>query len=220
MEVTSTYSLNSEIVHPLFQDLIAHSTKFITKKIRDEISKVNEYVMETRPPYGANEGSYVIKKVYPETSTEVLEDLQAVDVVFRNTFRPKCRVVTLKMGENGLLFLKCSCMLRPTRGYPCRHMLFVYKTECTFLASQTKFASLMSYLHPFWMLRNVLLNFQITCAIPNERLTSSAEANEFNNPNRFSINQSENVQLLRDHDTKIHEFKVSNYLLEAIYIYI
>ena len=199
-------SIPTGIVHPLFQELLLNSTKFISKKIRDEISQVNEYVIEIRPP-SVSEGLFVIKRNHRVPNLSNQEESSNMDAIFRNMFKLGSRNVTSKFGTNGRLYYECTCMLAPIRGYPCRHILFIYATECTLVTAQEKLAPIMSYLHSNWLMSSVLTNFQITLKLPENYSITSSQSQVITKI--LSADKSAAELLLKEHEIKINEVKVS-----------
>ena len=205
--ISEVTTIPSAICHPIFEDLVLKSTRFISKKIRAEISQINNYFIESRP-MTSTEGVFVVSRNFDNqvNHTQNNEKVRNVtEIQFWNKFKLGNRNVTSKLGDNGLLYLECTCPMTRIQGYPCRHVLFIYSVECTFLAAKEKFAPIMTYLNPYWLLHYCLANFQIT-----PKVSVASASNSLKIDQRLSTDESENVKLLEAHETKIHELKVSN----------
>ena len=204
--VMSTSSISTAIVHPLFQELIANTSKFILKKLIDEISKSNLYVIEARPLLNCA-GIFVIKRYQWQEQSDCQLDINAGVNEYRRQFSFECRQVISKIDEIGLVSLTCTCMLLETRGYPCRHVLFVYATECATLATKETYIPIASYLHAYWQIANVLSNFEINLEVS---MSAQQQPPPLTQVSILGLtnNVADNMKRLEAHELKVHEFKV------------
>jgi len=205
-EVMSTSSISASVVHPLFQDLISKTSKFITKKVMDEIAKSSLYVIETRPSYKCV-GIFVVKHRERQEPSDIQKDTDDGITEYRRKFRYDCRHVSSKIEDSGLVSLACTCMLFATRGYPCRHMLFVYATECAISTIKDIYLPINSYLNSYWQISTVLSNFDIQLEVPLSDNTQRQAVNTMSIPG-LANNIADNVKCLEYQELKVHEFKV------------